>query len=61
MPKSNTDFYAVKSAIKRSMDGTYHAGSPKYLQSYLNEFTFRYNLRGVPIYLVLLERAVKLS
>lgn len=49
------------SQLKRSIDGTYHAVSPKYLQSYLNEFTFRYNLRDVPIYSVLLERAVKLS
>ena len=49
------------SQLKRSIDGTYHAVSPKYLQSYLNEFTFRYNLRSVPIYPVLLERAVKLS
>lgn len=49
------------SQLKRSIDGTYHAVSPKYLQSYLNEFTFRYNLRGVPICPVLLERASKLS
>ena len=49
------------SQLKRSIDGTYHAVSPKYLQSYLNEFTFRYNMRGVPICPVLLERAVKLS
>lgn len=49
------------SQLKRSIDGTYHAVSPKYLQSYLNEFTFRYNLRDVPICPVLLERAVKLS
>lgn len=47
------------SQLKRSIDGTYHAVSPKYLQSYLNEFTFRYNLRGVPICPVLLELAVK--
>lgn len=49
------------SQLKRSIDGTYHAVSPKYLQSYLNEFTFRYNLRGVTICPVLLERAAKLS
>ena len=47
------------SQLKRSIDGTYHAVSPKYLQSYLNEFTFRYNLRGVPICPVLLELAGK--
>jgi transposase len=49
------------SQLKRSIDGTYHSVSPKYLQSYLNEFAFRYNLRGVPICPILLERAVKLS
>lgn len=47
------------SQLKRSIDGTYHAVSPKYLQSYLNEFTFRYNLRAVPICPVLLELAAK--
>jgi transposase-like protein len=45
------------SQLKRSIDGTYHAVSPKYLQSYLNEFTFRYNHRAVAIYPVLLTRA----
>jgi transposase len=49
------------SQLKRSIDGTYHSVSPKYLQQYLNEFSFRYNLRSVPICPVLLERAAKLS
>lgn len=49
------------SQLKRSVDGTYHAVSPKYLQSYLNEFAFRYNFRGVPICPILLERASRLS
>lgn len=31
--------------LKRSINGTYHAVSPKYLQNYLNEFVYRYNLR----------------
>jgi len=48
------------SQLKRSIDGTYHAVSPKYLQSYLNEFTFRYNYRAIPVCPVLLERAAKL-
>lgn len=45
------------SQLKRSIDGTYHSVSPKYLQTYLNEFSFRYNLRGVAVYPVLLEQA----
>lgn len=49
------------SQLKRSIDGTYHSVSPKYLQSYLDEFSFRYNLRGMPICPVLLERASMLA
>ena len=45
--------------LKRSIDGTYHSVSPKYLQSYVNEFVFRYNLRSVPICPILLELAGK--
>jgi transposase-like protein len=45
--------------LKRSIDGTYHSVSPKYLQSYLDEFVFRYNFRGVAVGPVLLERALK--
>lgn len=33
------------SQIKRSIDGTYHAVSPKHLQSYIDEFSYRYNHR----------------
>jgi hypothetical protein len=49
------------SQMKRSIDGTYHAVSPKYLQSYVNEFAFRYNHRAVAVCPVLLERASTLS
>jgi transposase len=49
------------SQLKRSIDGTYHAVSPKYLQSYVNQFVFQYNFRSVPTCPVLLERAAKLS
>jgi transposase-like protein len=47
------------SQLKRSIDGSYHAVSPKYLQSYINEFVFRYNHRAVAICPVLLARAGK--
>ena len=46
------------SQVKRSIDGTYHSVSPKYLQSYLNEFAFRYNRKTSSSHLFwhLLER-----
>lgn len=33
------------SQMKRSIGGTYHCVSPKYLQQYVNEFVWRYNQR----------------
>jgi transposase-like protein len=33
------------SQLKRSIDGTFHCVSPKYLQQYVDEFSFRYNFR----------------
>jgi len=33
------------SLLKRGISGVYHAVSEKYLQSYLNEYSFRYNHR----------------
>lgn len=47
--------------LKNSIRGTYHAVSPKYLQDYIDEFTFRYNFRNVAICPILLERAATLS
>lgn len=47
------------SQLKRSIDGTYHAVSPKHLQHYVDEFAFRYNHRTEPIGPILLRRAVK--
>lgn len=33
------------SLVKRGIDGVYHSVSPQYLQSYVNEYSFRYNHR----------------
>ncbi len=33
------------SLVKRGITGVYHSVSPKYLQSYINEYSFRYNNR----------------
>lgn len=44
------------SQLKRSVAGTYHVVSPKYLQSYLDEFAFRYNYRHVAVAPYLLAR-----
>lgn len=45
--------------MKNSITGTYRAVSPKYLQSYVDEFVFRYNYRTSPVAPVLLALAVK--
>jgi hypothetical protein len=47
--------------MKNAISGTYHCISPKYMQTYVNEFIFRYNYRKVAICPLLLERAVRLS
>ena len=49
------------SQLKRSLSGTYHAVSPKYLQSYVNEFAYRYSKRDWPISLFfpMISRAVR--
>lgn len=44
------------SQLKRSINGTYHAVSPEYLQSYVNEFAFRYSNRSKEIFQILLKR-----
>ena len=38
------------SQFKRSVHGTYHAVSPKYLQNYLDEFAWRYSFRHSEIH-----------
>lgn len=45
------------SQLKRSLDGTYHSVSPRYLPLYVNEFEYRYNHRHVAV-LPLLMAAV---
>ena len=47
------------SLLKRGMGGVYHAVSQKYLQSYLDEYTFRYNRRKAiePMFVALLGKA----
>jgi len=46
------------SALKRGINGVYHAVSQKYLQSYVNEYSFRYNHRKdeKPMFLTILEK-----
>ena len=47
------------SLVKRGIGGVYHSVSAKYLQSYLDEYSFRYNHRacGNLIFPLILERA----
>ncbi|HEY4964301.1 MAG TPA: IS1595 family transposase [Candidatus Saccharimonadales bacterium] len=45
--------------LKRSIDGTYHCVSPKYLQSYVNEFVYRYNYRTQPVFPILIASAAR--
>lgn len=47
------------SQLKRSIDGTYHCVSRKYLQLYLNEFVYRYNYRQQPVFPVLIASAAR--
>jgi ISXO2-like transposase domain len=47
------------SLVKRGIGGTYHAVSEKYLQSYLDDYTFRYSHRndGRAMFAQVVERA----
>jgi transposase len=47
------------SQLKRSIHGTYHSVSPKYLQSYVNEFAWRYNHRydASPLFYPMISQA----
>lgn len=46
------------SLLKRGIDGVYHAVSQKHLQSYINEYSFRYNHRedDKPMFMAILEK-----
>ena len=46
------------SLLKRGIGGVHHSVSEKYLQSYINEYGFRYNHRKdeKPMFLSVLER-----
>ena len=46
------------SLVKRGIGGVYHSVSRKYLQSYLDEYAFRYNRRDAnqPMFVSLLEQ-----
>ncbi len=47
------------SLVKRGIGGVYHAVSQKYLQTYLDEYSFRYNRRRseTPMFVAILSRA----
>lgn len=49
------------SQLKRSIDGTFRSVSPKHLQSYVNEFAWRYNNRDaeLPMFKLLFSKAWK--
>jgi transposase-like protein len=51
------------SLVKRGIGGVYHSVSQKYLQSYLDEYSFRYNRRdqGNLIFISLLKRVAELA
>jgi hypothetical protein len=44
--------------VKRSISGTYHQVSTKYLQSYLDEFSWRltHSRSGIPLFVLLLQK-----
>ena len=46
------------SLVKRGISGVYHSVSPQYLQSYVNEYAFRYNHRNAdtPMFKIVLNR-----
>jgi transposase-like protein len=51
------------SLLRRGIAGTYHSVSSRHLQSYLDEYAFRYNNRDAPagMFSAFLSRIVKAS
>lgn len=51
------------SLVKRGLAGVYHSVSHKYLQTYLNEYSFRYNRRDseTPMFTLMLSRVSELA
>ena len=51
------------SLVKRGIGGTHHAVSAKFLQEYLNEYSFRYNRRDepTPMFKLILERVSQMA
>jgi transposase-like protein len=49
------------SLVKRGIGGVYHSVSKKYLQTYLNEYSFRYNRRNdsQPMFNAFLDQVVE--
>jgi transposase len=49
--------------VKRGLGGVYHSVSKKYLQTYLNEYSFRYNRRdsGNLIFFAILGKVAELA
>jgi len=49
--------------VKRGIGGVYHSVSKKYLQTYLNEYSFRYNRRdsGNLIFFAILGKVAELA
>lgn len=49
------------SQLKRSIDGTYHHVTPKHLQEYADEYSFRYNHRHdeQPMFVTMINQVIK--
>ena len=47
--RSTTHIHRVFGNLKTWINGTHHGVDPKYLQTYLDEFTFRFNRRNTPM------------